>query len=944
MSIGRDNLDPLSSISTQQGNDLRIVFLEQLPPLRIQGFQFFSDNNDPGDQKEAPLLRMFLTQQYDSLYDQARSIWALTGSLQSVDRLVFLKWIDFIVTKTPESLERDLLLEILLPRYVQYHTDSPVAFIDPNLDIAASRGFPHCMTPRAVRDIGHLVASMLSFNPGKPTYHNLMKILLKCDVRKGARRAFHKMVQRVIKKEPSAASFIWSVLLCCIQGNYPHCSATERMPFVQRWHAHMLFGQEPCIGPEPESSALSSDGDHSMGVKVEEKTESTKLSWQEQCLAARTKIRQTLLGNCRYLFEIALREFILWNVDNNQAVADHWRRYIDLNTYRTRVHEAASKVREYFRKNCNNGPNCTLSVGKINTRLDETQYRPYEEELNDLLMKQMEAVVKISVRDIVEAFATRYRQSASKFMPNSEAWRIKYKITDAQCARPVQQSKPVTDKVQDSEKNDDDDELNELNTGMASLAFEQRQTQKDQAADEIARLGDRLLNLDLSASKEDIQFVSKMALDSLERHVADTNSSSLSSSSSNQPPIDTKEEDTPSSPTTQKASDKPIPHCTESTFRVTWAHCAAIQQLTDFMIGRADVDNFIETLVPFLCPHFGATPESVEAMLKVIHVARTRQQTVTKDSWNRLLKRYALRWPYTACLVYCICKVLERYRTLRQTNLTLEQTKYQYEALAARCPLYTDDSKQELLISDCAGKLFFCRVCFEIYSIVITTRTTDKMADGYGLRDAKTLIIDPDDPESFQCKLYCQHQNRFGTWNCQDFELVSILALGVNNSIRNMSLQLCPQRACGRHWLVQSQYTVYNERGAACWHCTRHIILERTMEFVRTAANLGDAWNKPHCCICWKESGTPVLKADNAYMYGGQAVCGKHHSEAMRQRMLQLLPDEMLENIMAPEHQDLIKAKLLVCLQERKNATKKTTTKRARTGQSATAAMRDHFG
>ncbi len=953
ISIGADPIDPFSSLSTQQWFDTRIVYLRHFQSLRFPSSG----------------LTHFFLQNYADLFEQAEWIWTnLAMSAKTEDHKQFVQLVEDIDRHVPASLSKDVMLQICLPRYAELkfeesHRNGTMSYDPPGSSTeivgdsisnvlpawtteVAQQGFPHCMTPASVRDVGHIVGKLLLMNPQRPPSHQpYPKILLKADPRKGARRSFPKMIQREMAHTPAVTPFVWSVLLCGIQGNYPHCATEPRASLQTHWYIQGLFGDGVWV-PRPASlSALS------------------ELEWRAECLAARTKLSQTLIGNCRFLVEILFREFILYHVGNSAAVETHWRCFTDVDEYRKRVFAAAAAVRAFFRQHCSNSSEALLSVRAINTTvLQAKEFRPYETALNKLCYPLMTgSIVKCSFRDIRFSATTRYKQEASAFIPNSDAWRTRYKMSDAECtditiadsnsAGPSSYSRlsaihhNAHTRIITAEAINDGGCTGTNGTAggkqkqsnldgsvdMADIAsaFEQRLEEKQREVEDGAELAEQLIHMDLD-NPESVDFITNMA-----SRLRLEQEQEQQQQQQQQQPLRNQDE---SARNELDATGASSTHPTESTFRVTWSHCAAIQELVPFAIGRNDIDHVVTAIVRLLHPHFGSPKAAVDKMLELLELQSVRQQSLTKDAWEKMLRLYARRWPYTACLVYCICCVMERYRTIQQVPTSLQQMQGQVEAFRERGACLVPGTSRPI-VSDCRGKFVMCRVCLDVYSLITTTRTTDREADAYGLRDVQTQLLDLDNPGSLAPKIYCRENYRFGTWTCSQFELVAIGAIGQTTYLQSKAFEICPQAGCGNHWLVQIQHSAFNSRGPSCWVCTQRILRERIQDNIRSIG-LGHDWDQPRCYLCGGLK--KALAAENAFMYGPVAVCKQHHSAAMIERMNQLLPPEIREDLFQPGARQLIEKCLLQCKQERKQACAKFTTKRTKT-QSYTQGRKNHF-
>jgi hypothetical protein len=114
----------------------------------------------------------------------------------------------------------------------------------------------------------------------------------------------------------------------------------------------------------------------------------------------------------------------------------------------------------------------------------------------------------------------------------------------------------------------------------------------------------------------------------------------------------------------------------------------------------------------------------------------------------------------------------------------------------------------------------------------------------------------------------------------------------------------CPQRKCGRKMVLDPCVTIWNERGPACWICTKQLLREQFTEEMRQHPLARLALDGAKCFLC--DNKTVKNQKDMRIMGHNLILCKNHNAQRMIDFLESKLSSELLDDFMNSDHADAI--------------------------------------
>jgi hypothetical protein len=322
-----------------------------------------------------------------------------------------------------------------------------------------------------------------------------------------------------------------------------------------------------------------------------------------------------------------------------------------------------------------------------------------------------------------------------------------------------------------------------------------------------------------------------------------------------------------------------------------------------------------------------------------------RQPLAKQPRYDRM-ERLRTGFPYTYCVFYATCMWLMHVSRYRRVPLPENIARRQLAAVTERHARISR-SNTPIPSVNSSTELWVCTVCRCVYNPVVDyTSTFDSIRNDTADSDRARV-----DDQTDLVRLFCRGASDFvfGHTRCTNTQVCRLPAIGWRNEEDGLKVRLiCPQPACGRHFLFVPWLSCWTTHGFACWICTKRIIGERYRQELKAHPALSVLeTGRAQCVLCAKT----VTKLEGMTIFGpGVLVCKQHPTAKFVEKLLAANPELHDINLMSvsKEQQTRIIQSLIKLEKARKEASADSQAKRdkamSKKPNFAQARRAHHFG
>jgi len=702
-------------------------------------------------------------------------------------------------------------------------------------------------------------------------------VMCKLLPRAGMPRRFVPILQQYMDNDGDFRRETAEIIVCSLLGNYEHCAPSSRADFQMRVLLYAVC----------------------MPITFDMQLEP----------AIHTCMRAVILhGSVELLSMFALREYLVFLIDEDPILRKHAVALFDYETFRVTVLNAMASVRVYIKQN--------IKIG--GTMTDESiESGIFVSEIHAILGVAYATVVASAYRKPRPLPLQLLKATRGKLPPNA-SWAERMGRTVVYCSGPTSDEKcsMTRDKTRlekrgrdcgeaeeeeeaaggdDTESESDDDVLFD---DMEGEGVQRRKMKKKKASRTYTtrckvkrkkrrnnRMGDILSEIVLGSSTD----TAAIALHNLAALITDDAKDVLTG------------EETKERETEDVMTSGVIPAIDPNTTAVVTRDCVLVEhcRILRDAINHIDPSHDPVSAFEMIMNHLVVLGAPQQAIDK--HIALAHQQYAgifTLRSWFEQLTDLSLQYPYTYNLIQNAASLWARHTSIRRYPLPLHYVQSQIAALTDRYRL--GDSR---CLPDTACRFVFCGVCRRVYSIVRkrppppkkkTIRPKPPLTHGY-----VDVVVD-----LATGHLYCEKGHSFMDRRCGDEPLTQITIIGeellYGRASGRVTYILCAQPGCGQIALMHPTNTTFTEYGMACYSCTKKIRsqpvalptpiadLQQYLVQRRTTRKLNasrpddekeEVADSLTCHVC----GSPIASERCLFLFGYQTfVCNKHDIVSMR--------------------------------------------------------------
>lgn len=715
-------------------------------------------------------------------------------------------------TDAEQSYNASVALDSCLPHWINRSMVGSDRDIEP-LDPVCQDGLV---------DYSTILHSIISPDPGLELrrYQLMFKLL----PRKGAPRRFTPILRLYMSEDPALMREIVEITLCSLLGNYRHCRPDSRADLPMRLAFYRVCMPRTMHNYEIGSSVSYHLRRILMAMEVE------KLSF------------------------FALREYLIFLVDDDPALRKQMNRLFLYEQYRDTVINTMASVRVYIRTNLSH-PSGSMTEHKINEGI-------HIHRLQSMLRSKYQQIVDDdSYRKSQPSPLVQFKNVRGEIPPTLE-WARRLNLQVHYCSAPTadekgsatrsrtmkrkkdklnaadaKESKRQSGRDDDGDDGDEDGEEEEedIDLEMARLELEMAESAAAAAASSSSGIGRGRKNR--KNEMETMMRYSRLVLAKKAQEVEEAKSGTT---------VSKKATTTATGATKWRVHGMYEPRSKDSVAitrdGVQVSHCRDLTEL----IGRIDPDLPVVQafqLILVMLHAFGA-PTDALLQFEEVGLKRYYDGLDTLEEWKGKVARLRAWYPYTYNLLQTAVVLWTRHRSIRRYALPLHYLVGQTRAIASRYGLpygYTEEQKREweslgidvsaatdppIELSPVPEHLprlpcmfTYCGVCQRPYSIVRRQLSPSKKEGKRKKADPTIGYVDAT-VDLLNNNVYCSRQRSVMHDKCGRVPLSSICMLGFEIIYRRQTLMLCPQPGCGHAAVMHPTNTTFTRHGMACYTCT----------------------------------------------------------------------------------------------------------------------------
>lgn len=684
------------------------------------------------------------------------------------------------------------------------------------------------------------------------------------------------------------------LILCTLLGGYKHADPTSRPPASVRLQLYSMFNRDRRFY----RTRYTKGNNHHLQWQL---THESQLGVDADVVDA---FISGLLQHCREVIMFAVREFLVYNIDDDPAMLQTARKMFNYDRFRSTVLSTANKIRGYVAKQMNAGTaDATMTASKLIKHLRHVHPHvhgaPSEhsaEETKNEAGQSEEPAPKRQKRGRSTGSTRRGKLKSGRIAMTCYEWDlaaiVKAPTTQLRGLAFQKPADPIT-KAFDAVRNQirrpvpwdkysilpvrlflNDKELIQLRDER-QISYHSHDPPPDvqpevvQGApfEDTAKTGEAKTDacamnwqvFDAQLLKCETQFIAPLHPSSVE--FGQIKCWPWESASEWQTLLDRQME----SSTTQVYVTE-----TQMTARHSFVLYTWLTRHSEATTPTADIWNaFVEA-----CPAFGVVRDARERLLKITQKYYPYQ--FTKDSWIFTINRFADQYPYAYAVVQTFVYMWKELSTMAVHSLPLDYREKQAAAIVEtsvkQMPAFAAvaGSSQTLCVPSEMCDLWFCSVCSTIYSLLDDPHSPYKHQYRLGLREA---VFDFETGETF-----CYRTVTNLHMHCQSQPLVRLPMLERLVQFGKMHLMLCP--SCGVMMVFSpGDCSLIPGKGFSCSTCSaewsRSLALRLPVDGDVKSVSQVVMQQPDSCYLC--ETVTTKL-----WYYGPQTcLCRRHHKPSL---------------------------------------------------------------